>query len=259
MRGAAPRRGESPAGDAAVVCAARLYSRDAEPASAIVAFLEIAQAPRLLASLASKIPPDIVPMPLERLSAYCQRPGAVPVALNGVVVCVPHEALAPEDRAIVEDLARLIPVLRIHDDPRGEGRGFFDRCREAQPRVPRAADRVVYRQPVTVTRADRPDPGRLLVAENVSPGGMFLKDPCLSCDPHEILRLRFPGLTDVPELTGRVRWVRPHRERGQPPGYGCVFDSPLEGAVRRLLAGVQAVREPAPFDFQRRRAHVRSR
>ena len=223
------------------VSAPLLVLSDCAAASAIVAFVAIARAPKLLTSLARKVPHDIVPMPVDRLSSFCRSVRGTPIALNGLVVCVPEESLPEDDRAVLDDLGRLIPVLRIHDDPREEGRAFFDRCRQAAPRVPRAVDRFEYRRPVVVAPAGGASAPRLLLAENVSPGGLFLKDPCLSCDRDEVLRLRFPGLPEVPELIGRVRWVRAARERGQAAGYGCAFDNPVELAVRRLLADARTL------------------
>jgi hypothetical protein len=242
------------------VSAPLLVLSDCAAASAIVAFVAITRAPKLLTSLARKVPPDIVPMPVDRLSNFCRRVRGTPIALNGLVVCVPEESLPEEDRAIVDDLGSLIPVLRVHDDPREEGRAFFDRCRQAAPRVPRAIDRFEYRRPVVVAPGGQTSAQRLLLAENVSPGGLFLKDPCLSCDRGEVLRLRFPGLPEVPELRGRVRWVRTEREGGQPLGYGCAFDNPVDAAVRRLLADARtsAGQETQPPPLPRSRPRLPS-
>jgi len=224
-----------------IVSAPSLLLPDLRGASIVVAFVEIAKAPKLLASL-GKIPRDIVPMPIGRPSTLCRRGKDAPVALSGIVVCVPEAALAWPERKILEDLKRSIPVLRVCDDPRDAGRTFFDRCRETVPRVPRFLDRLPYRGPVVVAR----DGGyeiqqRLLLSENVSLGGVFLKDPALQCGPEDVLTLRFPGLIEVPELTGRIRWVRGEGQPGLPPGYGCAFDGPPEAAARRLLSAVRAL------------------
>ena len=236
------------------VSAPLLVLSDCAAASAIVAFVAITRAPKLLTSLARKVPPDIVPMPVDRLSSFCRRVRGAPIAVNGLVVCVPEESLPEEDRAVLDDLGRLIPVLRIHDDPREEGRAFFERCRKAAPRVPRAVDRFEYRRPVVVAPGGRASAQRLLLADNVSPGGLFLNDPCLSCDRDEVLRLRFPGLPEVPELIGRVRWVRTEREGGQSLGYGCAFDNPVDAAVRRLLADARTPKtQPRPLPRSRPR------
>jgi len=218
-------------------------------APVVVGFVAIKQTPRLLVSLGSKIPRDIVPMPVDRLSTLCQRQRTAPVALHGLVVCVPQSRLPPEDRALIDDLATLIPVLRVGEDGREAGLTFFDRCRQATPKVPRSVTRLVYRQPVIVHRIGRAEEPRLLLSENVSPGGVFVHDPHLSCNSGDRLSLRFPGLRKVPELAGEIRWVQPDGTVGQLRGYGCAFDTALDLAVRRLLdeaqtPGEQASEEP---------------
>jgi hypothetical protein len=221
-------------------------SPDGPAASAVVAFLKIEKAPRLLASLASRIPSDVIPMPIQRLSGFCRQSQGRPVAFSGVVVCVPERTLPEEDAGILRDLSGLIPVFRVLDDPREVGLTFFERCRDAIPRIPRSANRFEFRRPVVVARAQEPEHKWLLVVENLSAGGLFIRDPRLSCTPEELLQLRFPGLGEVPALLGRIRWVHTQRDRDSTPGYGCAFDSPSDPAVRRLLSGARALTQEAP-------------
>ncbi|MDW7709829.1 MAG: PilZ domain-containing protein [Deferrisomatales bacterium] len=218
----------------------RPLSENGARSSAVVAFLQIDKAPRLLASLASKVPSDVIPMPIARLAGFCGPTTGRPVAFSGVVLCVPEQALPEEDARILRDLGRLIPVYRIMDDPREVGLTFFERCRGTIPRVPRSEARFHFGRPVVVARLGKPDHEWLLVATNLSQGGLFIKDPHLGCDPEEPLELRFPGLTEVPTLLGRVRWVRGRGQGGVAPGYGCAFESPSDPAVRRLLTGARA-------------------
>lgn len=214
--------------------------------SSVVAFLKIEKAPRLLASLASRVPPDIIPMPMQRLSGYCRGEQSGRVAFSGVVVCVPECTLAEEDVSILRDLGRMIPVFRVLDDPREVGLTFFERCREATPRIPRSVVRFGFGRPVIVSRAKDPDHKRLFLAENLSQGGLFINDPHLSCDPDDILQLRFPGFSEVPELLGRIRWVRTESGPGAVRGYGCAFDSAPDSALRRLVSGAHALIRERP-------------
>ncbi len=194
------------------VSAPRLVLSDCAAASAIVAFVAITRAPKLLTSLARKVPPDIVPMPVDRLSSFCRRVRGTPIALNGLVVCVPEESLPEEDRAVVDDLGRLIPVLRIHDDPREAGRAFFERCREAAPRVPRAVDRFEYRRPVVVAPGGGDSAQRRLLA-----GRERLSRRALPQGPLLVLRPRRGAPSAVSRPAGSAGTDRPsplgaHRE-----------------------------------------------
>lgn len=223
--------------------------------SVIVAFLGLKRAPKLLASLAAKIPSDVIPMPVDRLSAPSRGGTTEAAPLNGVVVCVSEGTLPDEDRAILRELGSFIPVLRLLEDPREAGRNFFHRCRETHPRIPRRSERLDYRRPVVVARTQCLNGERLVIAENISPGGLFLKDPCQDFAPDEVVKLRFPGLPEVPALLAHVRWVREDGKRSHPPGYGCAFENPADLAVRRLLAAVESLMDPdaePPLPPQRR-------
>lgn len=225
-----------------MVSTPRLVLPDTGATSIVVAFVEIAKAPKLLGSL-GQIPRDIVPMPIGSLSMLCRRGKDAPAALSGVVVCVPEADLPSTEQKILVELGRLIPVFRICEDSRDAGLSFFDRCRQVVPRVPRFVDRLDYRKPVFVARDGGDGIQRLLLSENVSLGGIFLRDPVVQCGPDDVLHLRFPGLVEVPELVGRVRWVRDAAKPGLPPGYGCAFDGPAELAARRLLSAVRSLEE----------------
>jgi len=183
-------------------------------------------------------------MPIDQLSSRGRYPRTSPVPLHGLVVCVPQARLPAEERALIDDLATLIPVLRIGEDGREAGLTFFDRCRQTTARVPRPLTRQVYRQPVIVRRIGHADEPRLLLSENVSDGGVFVRDPTLSCSPGDRLLLRFPGLRKVPELTADIRWVQPESNGDRLLGYGCVFSAAPDLGVRRLLDEAEALAEP---------------
>lgn len=216
------------------------------PSRVTVAFVALAKAPKLLASLSAKIPPDVVPMPIERLTLLCRTANRHPTGINGVVVCVPQLQLPEIDRSILKDLAQIIPVFYVYEDRRDKAVTFFDECRKTPARTPRMPPRIAYRRPVAMALWGDAAAQRLLTSENVSPGGIFVKDPNPINVENGMASLRFLGLRKVPELLVRIRWIRETKTPGLALGYGCSFDNVSALALRRLFADATTRATPEP-------------
>jgi hypothetical protein len=207
------------------------------PQQFVVLFVGLAKAAKVLASLASKLPPDIIPLPTRDLESLYARSRPT-VSVSGVVLCVPREQLGDVDRAVLSDLERVLPIYSTCGQSVLTGREFFELCRQVNSCVPRDPNRKVFRIPAIVSPAPDTEEQRLIRIENVSSGGVFLEDPELRYTLTDLLKVRLAGQRDI--LLTEVRWVRDSKRPSEPMGYGCAFSDTTDRAVKKLLELAQS-------------------
>ena len=206
---------------------------EALPQQFVVLFVTPSKASRLLASLASRLPEDIIPLPAEDIQSLYAR-GRPTVPVSGIVLCVPREQLSNVDRSALHELERILPIYSTCGQSSMSGREFFEMCRQVSPCVPRDPDRKIFHTPAIVSPVNQTDTQRLISLENVSSGGLFLEDPELIHNVSDLLQVRLLDGHGVSVQT-EVRWTRDQKRPGEPLGYGCAFPGAQQYAVKKLL------------------------
>jgi hypothetical protein len=210
------------------------------PQQFVVLFAGLTRASNVVASLAARLPTDIIPLPTRSLESLYARARPT-VSVSGIVLCVPREQLSDEDRAVLSDLERVLPIYSTCGQSALTGREFFELCRQVNSRVPRDPNRKVFRVPAIVSPVAHTQDQRLIRIENVSPGGVFLQDPELRHEISDLLKVRLPGRQDILVQT-EIRWLRDTKRPSEPLGYGCAFSDTADRTLKKLLE----VAESAP-------------
>jgi hypothetical protein len=210
------------------------------PQRFVVLFAGLTRASNVLASLAARLPTDIIPLPTRSLESLYARSRPT-VSVSGIVLCVPREQLSDVDRAVLGDLERVLPIYSACGQSVLTGREFFELCRQAHPGVPRDPHRKIVRVPAIVAPVAHTQDQRLLRIGNVSPGGMFLQDPELLHELSDLLQVRLAGRLDIWVQT-EIRWLRDRKRPREPLGYGCAFSDTADRTLNKLLE----VAESAP-------------
>ena len=215
---------------------------DSSPQQYVVLFVALSKASGIVSSLASRLPPGIIPLPTSDLESLYRR-GRPTVPVSGVVLCVPREQLSDLDRSVLGELEQILPIYSTCGQSVMTGREFFDMCRQTNPRVPRDPYRKVLRAPAIVSPGTQNSTERLITLGNVSQGGVFLQDPALCHDVSDLLKVRLFNEDRVLVQT-EVRWIRNRKRPGEPLGYGCAFTGDQEREIKRLLELAETT--PAP-------------
>ena len=204
----------------------------------VVLFVALAKGSNVVASLAARLPADIIPFPTRDLESLYAR-GRPTVPVSGIVLCVPREQMSDADRSVLRDLERVLPIYSTCGQSVLAGKEFFELCRQANSCVPRDPNRKVLRLPAIVFPGASREDQRLVSIENVSSGGVFLKDPELRHTISDILRVNVPGRHDI-SVQSEVRWVRNRKRPAEALGYGCAFSDTAGRAVNKLLELAQS-------------------
>jgi hypothetical protein len=206
----------------------------------VVLFAGLTRASNVVASLAARLPTDVVPLPTRSLESLYAR-GRPTVSVSGIVLCVPRGQLSDVDRAVLNDLERVLPIYSTCGQSALTGREFFELCRQVSSCVPRDPNRKIIRVPAIVSPVAHTQHQRLIRTENVSPGGVFLQDPELRHEISDLLKVRLAGRQDILVQT-EIRWLRDRKRPSEPLGYGCAFSDTPDRTLNKLLE----VAESAP-------------